>query len=491
LKKISLTIFLIIVLAFIPQMNSEGPIVQATDEGGTLVQELNQLLNNDPELKGALAGVSVRSAATGELLYEHIGDIRLKPASNMKLLTAAAALSALGENYRFTTEILTDGSIKGKTLQGNLFLKGKGDPTLLKADFDHFAKKIKDLGIDIIHGNLIADDSWYDDIRLSTDLSWSNESYYYGAQVSALTASPNEDYDAGTVIVNVNPGNNAGQEPLVTLEPKTDYVKIVNKAKTVAKDGKKDITIERMHGTNTIVIEGSIPLEASRAREWMSVLEPSGYALDLFKQTLLEQGIKLKGKMGMVAAPKDAEILYTHQSIPLSDLLLPFMKLSNNGHAETLVKEMGKVMKGEGSWDKGLEVVETELIKLGVNTSTLVLRDGSGISHVNLIPANEITNLLFAVQGEEWFSTYLHSLPVAGAAERMVGGTLRNRLKGSVAQEKVRAKTGSISTVSSLSGYVDTKSREKLIFSVVLNNLIDDSKGREIEDKIAIILAEQ
>ncbi|WP_066288016.1 D-alanyl-D-alanine carboxypeptidase/D-alanyl-D-alanine endopeptidase [Bacillus sp. FJAT-29937] len=489
--KFSLSLLLIFMLAFVPQINSVKPNVQATEDGGALVQELNQLLNNDPDLKGALAGVSVRSAETGELLYDHIGDIRLKPASNMKLLTAAAALSTLGENYKFTTEVLTDGSVKGVTLQGNLYLKGKGDPTLLKADFDQFAKKIKDLGIDNIHGDLVADDTWYDDIRYSMDLTWNDETYYYGAQVSALTASPNEDYDAGTVIVDVNPGKNTGAAPIVTLEPKTDYVNIINNAKTVAKDGKKSISIERKHGTNDIIIEGTIPLEASRAREWMAVWEPSGYALNLFKHSLAEQGIKLKGKLRTAAAPEGANVLVSHQSMPLSELLIPFMKLSNNGHAETIIKEMGKVVKGEGSWDKGIEVLKEELIKLGINTNTLVLRDGSGISHVNLIPANEISKLLFVVQDKEWYQSYLTSLPVAGAAERMVGGTLRNRMINSVAQNKVIAKTGSISTVSSLSGYVDTKSGERLIFSIVLNNLVNGSMGKVIEDKIAVILAEQ
>lgn len=489
--KFSFTLLLVFMLAFIPSINIDRPTVQATETGGALVQELNQLLNNDPDLKGALAGVSIRSATTGELLYDHIGDIRLKPASNMKLLTAAAALSTLGEDYRFTTEVLTDGSVKGKTLQGNLFLKGKGDPTLLKANFDQFAKEVKDLGIDVIHGDLVADDTWYDNIRYSMDLTWNDETYYYGAQVSALTASPNEDYDAGTLIVEVNPAKNAGQQPLVSLEPQTTYVKIINNAKTVAKDGKKDITIERQHGTNTIVIDGTIPLEASRAREWMAVWEPSGYALDLFKLSLLQQGIKFNGKVRIGAAPEGAKVLVNHQSMPLSELLIPFMKLSNNGHAEILIKEMGKVVKGEGSWDKGLEVLESELMKLGIKTETLVLRDGSGISHVNLIPANEISNLLFAVQGKDWYETFLNSLPVAGDPDRMVGGTLRNRMKNSSAENKVTAKTGSISTVSSLSGYVDTKSGERLIFSVLLNNLVNGSSGKVIEDKIAVLLAEQ
>ncbi|MBY0120420.1 D-alanyl-D-alanine carboxypeptidase/D-alanyl-D-alanine-endopeptidase [Bacillus sp. S/N-304-OC-R1] len=489
--KLGFSILLIVMLSFTPQGNDSLTPVQATVSGEPWVQELNQLLMNDPDLKGALAGISVRSAETGELLYENIGDVRLRPASNMKLFTAAAALSALGENYKFTTELLTDGSVKGKTLQGNLFLKGKGDPTLLKSDFDQFAKEIKSLGIQFIHGDLVADDSWYDNVRYSEDLIWNDETYYYGAQVSALTASPNEDYDAGSIIVEVNPGKHIGRESLVTLEPKTDYVKIINLTKTVAENGKKDITIEKEHGTNTIFVKGTIPMEASRVREWIAVWEPAGYALDLLQQSLIEQGIKLNGKLKNAQSPEGAKKLYIHHSMPLSELLIPFMKLSNNGHAESLIKEMGKVVKGEGSWEKGMEIMNNELNKLGINTETLVLRDGSGISHINLIPANEISKLLFEVQSKEWYPTFLNSLPIAGASDRMVGGTLRNRMINSGAEGNVQAKTGSIATVSSLSGYVNTKSGERLIFSIVLNNLVNGSKGKVIEDKIAVILAEQ
>jgi serine-type D-Ala-D-Ala carboxypeptidase/endopeptidase (penicillin-binding protein 4) len=493
LKKWKFTI-LITALLFIsvsPYAYELSRQAAAEEEGGSLTAELNQLLNNDPILSGALAGVSIRDADSGELLYDHIGSIRLRPASNMKLLTSAAALEVLGGDYRFRTEILTDGLHKKGNLHGNLYLKGKGDPTLLKSDFNQMAAGLKQKGIKTIHGSLIADDTWYDDIRLSKDLPWSDESYYYGGQVSALTASPNEDYDAGTVIVEVNPGAAAGGKPAVSLTPETGYVKVINEATTVPAGGEKDITIERDHGTNTIRISGTIPEKASRSREWIAVWEPEGYALDLFSQALEDQGIRVTGKMEQGVTPAKSSLLLAHQSMPLKDLLVPFMKLSNNSHAEVLVKEMGKKEKNEGSWEKGLEVVSEQLAGWGVDKETLILRDGSGISHVSLIPANELSQLLYSIQSEKWYPSFENSLPVAGAEDRLIGGTLRNRMKNSAAEGKIQAKTGSISTVSSLSGYATTRSGEKLIFSIVLNNLKDDSKAKSIEDKIAILLAEQ
>jgi len=175
--------------------------------------------------------------------------------------------------------------------------------------------------------------------------------------------------------------------------------------------------------------------------------------------------------------------------MPLSELMIPFMKLSNNGHAEVLVKEMGKVVHGEGSWEKGLEVMAAELSRFGIDTSTLVLRDGSGISHANLIPANQITKLLFMAEKEEWFPVFQRSLPVAGVKDRMIGGTMRNRLKEKNLKNRVAAKTGTLTGVSTLAGYVETSSGETLIFSIMLNNLLDDREGRKVEDRIVRMLA--
>ncbi|WP_432419924.1 D-alanyl-D-alanine carboxypeptidase/D-alanyl-D-alanine endopeptidase [Planococcus beijingensis] len=491
-KFVAGAIFLMVTgaLAISPLQFAEQEITAgADDEYASLANEINQILQ-DERLDGALAGVSIRDAETGEKIYDHFGDTRLVPASNIKLFTAAAAFETLGEDYRFTTEIHTDGAVKGKMLKGNLYLKGKGDPTLLQEDFEEFAQELKNQGIQKIKGDLIGDDTWYDDVRLSEDITWQDEIYYYGAQVSALTASPNEDYDAGSLIVEVNPGDSAGIEPKVSLAPQTDYVTIVNRAKTVAADQPKTVSISRKHGTNQIVVEGNIPVEGSRMREWIAVDEPSGYALDLFENALLAEGIEWAGKhtLEMGETPDDSTLLVEHESMSLAELSIPFMKLSNNGHGEVLAKEMGRAVKGEGSWEAGLEVMEDVAGTLGVNTDTILLRDGSGMSHVNLMPVNEISQLLFGVQSRPWYGSYLNSLPVAADAERFVGGTLRNRMKETAAQQNVKAKTGTLTAVSALSGYATTKDGKPLIFSIIINN--DLASVTPIEDAIATAIAE-
>lgn len=486
------SVFLLLtgVLAISPMHLADRELTAgADDEYAPLVSEINQILQ-DERLDGALAGVSIREADTGERIYDHFGDTRLIPASNIKLFTAAAAFETLGEDYRFSTEIHTDGIIKGKLLKGNLYLKGKGDPTLLQEDFEEFAQELKSQGIEKIKGDLIGDDTWYDDVRLSEDITWQDEVYYYGAQVSALTASPNEDYDAGSLIVEVNPGDSAGAEPKVSMSPETDYVTIVNQAQTVPADQPKTVSISREHGTNEIIVEGNIPVEGSRTREWIAVDEPSGYALDLFENALLAEGIEWAGKhtLEMGVTPEGSTLLLEHESMTLAEFSIPFMKLSNNGHGEVLVKEMGRVVQGEGSWEAGLEVMEDVAGTVGVNTDTILLRDGSGMSHVNLIPVNEVSQLLVGVQNKSWFDSYLNALPVAGNAERFVGGTLRNRMKETAAQENVRAKTGTLTAVSALSGYATTKDGKPLIFSIIINN--DLASVTPIEDAIATAIAE-
>jgi len=451
--------------------------------------DIDEILK-DPRLQGATTVVSIREAATGEVVYSHLGDTRVHPASVMKLLTGAAAFETLGEGHTFKTELYMDGRIESGVLHGNLYLRGRGDPTLTKNDLKAFVSELKAKGISSIAGNVYGDDTWYDDIRLSQDLNWSDEPYYTGSQVSALTLSPNDDYDAGTVIVEVNPAKKSGQAGQVAMVPANNYLTVVNKTQTVAKKGKKSITVERQHGTNTFIVSGTIPEGSTKTRTWASVWEPTNYTISIFKKTIEELGITFSTapKVERKKVTKGATLLTSKNSMPLHELFIPFMKLSNNGHAEVLVKEMGRTIGGEGSWDKGLSIIEATLSTLGLDTKNMLLRDGSGMSHKNLVTANEVTKLLYTAQTKPWYPAFLNALPVAGNGERFVGGTLRNRMTGTTAAGNVQAKTGALNGVTALSGYVTTKDGEILTFSIMINNYLSDTTP-EILDRIAIALA--
>ncbi len=456
--------------------------------GNQLNTKINKLINH-PDLKGASVGISVRNASNGKLIYKHNGDTRLRPASSMKLVTSAAALQLLGENYRFSTEIYTDGKQKGSTLKGTVYIRGKGDPTLGEKDLDNIALALKKKGIKKIKGNLVADDTWYDQIRLSVDMPWSDEQEYYGAQISGLTASPNTDYDAGTIIVQVKPSNKVGKAASVTTIPKIGYVKILNKTKIGKANSKNTVKITRKHGSNAITVTGNVPQNSGTANTWVSVWEPTRYTLDLFKKSLEKQGIKITGDSTYGTIPSKRTKLITDYSPKLGKILVPYMKLSNNTISEILVKEIGRKSGNSGSWNKGLSIIESQFAELGIEHDAILMRDGSGLSHVSMISANALTNLLYKAQSKPWYKTYKDALPVAGNSDRNVGGTLRNRMRGTPAQGKVIAKTGTISTVSSLTGYVKGGKGNKYVFSIIINNAKKEKQLKQIEDQLAVILA--
>ena len=241
-------------------------------------------------MKSVVSSVTVRKASNGEVIYQANSDSKVTPASTLKLLTSAAALETLGEDYRFITEVLTDGSISKGVLNGNLYLRGQGDPTLMKKDLDQFATTLSKQGVKSITGDLIGDDTWFDTVRLSPGIDKSDETFYYAAQIAGLTLSPNTDYDAGTVIINASPSNK-GYKAKVTMTPATNIVTVINKSKTVPKGYKNTLSIKRQQGTNNIVITGNVPLGTAGKKEWVTVSNPTAYTIDVFKKSLSEKGI--------------------------------------------------------------------------------------------------------------------------------------------------------------------------------------------------------
>ncbi|QUG40336.1 D-alanyl-D-alanine carboxypeptidase/D-alanyl-D-alanine-endopeptidase [Psychrobacillus sp. INOP01] len=466
---------------------SEDNTVEAATSYGSLKSAINNIMA-DSRMKSATTALTVRKASTGEIVYQYNGDKGITPASSLKLLTAAAALETLGEDYRFPTAVYTNGQVQNGTLNGNLYMRGKGDPTLLKSDFDNFANSLVKQGIKRISGNIVGDDSWYDSVRLSAGILAEDEPYYYAAPISALTVSPNSDFDAGSVIVQAIPSIN-GKATKVTLTPQTSVLQVVNKSRTVPKGYKNTLKITRQVGTNKVIISGNSPVGTYGTKEWISVTDPTLYVLDVFKKSLQAKGITfipssvvMKGK-----TPDNAKVLESKRSKPLKDIVIPFMKLSNNTHAEMLAKEMGKVKYGEGSWNAGLKVMREYANSIGLDSTKWKFEDASGMSYSNKITTRELSLLLYAVQSEPWYKTFSKSLPVAGISDRFVGGTLRNRLKTTGARGNITAKTGSLENIKSLAGYAKTKSGETLIFTV----LTEKNKTSTIPalDRIATTIA--
>ncbi|KOX25931.1 D-alanyl-D-alanine carboxypeptidase [Saccharothrix sp. NRRL B-16348] len=472
-----------VALAAIPAADLATPASAQADDA--LSRDLDAIITATA-LDGADVGLVVRHAGTGALVYSRESDQRGQPASNGKLISSAAALEILGPDHRFRTTVAATGRERAGVLAGDLHLRGTGDPTMLAADYDALAAQVARSGVKVVRGKLVADDTWFDAVRLGTGWAWDDEPYYYNAQISALTVSPDTDYDAGTVIVRVAPGA-AGHPAAVTTDPPTDYVTIANTAVTGAPGSASSVSVERQHGTNVITVRGSIPAGGPVENEWSTVWEPTGLVTSLFRDALTRHGVHVLGGTGAGATPADARVLGEHQSMPLSQLMVPFMKLSNNMHAEILVKTAGRAVFGEGSWTAGLRAMTATLGGLGVDATALSLRDGSGLSRMDQVSPDQVAALLLAAQREPWFRTWYDSLPVAGKSDRMVGGTLRNRMRGTPAEGNVRAKTGTLTGVSALSGYVTTADGTPLVFAMISNNTLTSAKP--FEDAVAVRLA--
>jgi len=418
----------------------------------------------DPALDGATVSVMVRDARSGSTLYQHNPRTRLIPASNLKLLTTAAAMDVLGPQYRFSTQLLSDGTRQGERLAGNLYLRGLGDPTTQFADYQALAVQLASQGVRQVQGDLVFDDTWFDAERLGLDWAQDDESTYYGAQISALTVSPNADFDAGTLLVTAKAPVALGQPVSVVVSPSTDYVQLSNRA--VSGPG-NSYGITRQHGTNLLQLTGALA-PGKQSRQWVSVWEPTQLVANLFEQALAQQGIHVLGRRVIGGtSPATATVLAEHQSAPLQGLITPLLKLSNNNMSEALLKAMGRKTANAGTAAAGVAAVTAFMQRQGLDPATLNQVDGSGLSRRNLVSSQNLTDLLLATSKQPWFDAWYNALPIAGNADRMTGGSLRYRLRGTAAQNNLHAKTGSMAGVSSLSGYITDAEGRRLVFSMI------------------------
>ncbi len=473
------------------------------------IEELRTRISNTlrrSEIAPSQLAVKVASLDTGRILYEENAGKLLLPASNMKIYTVAAALDRLSPDYRYTTSVYANTRPDAAgTLSGDLIVYGRGDPTFA-ASFNNgdYYKAIDDLaariiagGVKRIEGNLVGDESYFTGPPLGWGWEWDDLQSADGAEVSALTVNNN------ALDVFVRPGASAGSPATVTTGPVTSVVRIVNRVTTGARGTRRDVTVVRPLGENVLEVSGSVPLGNAEPSDKgyvgsFAVTRPALIFVDLLRTALAQRGVIITGQTQTINARARSNLplqtsalveIANVQSQPLSVIAAQCLKPSQNLYAELLLRTLGRVMGTVDpkviTADAGSEVIRTFLREAGIGAREIVIADGSGLSRHNLITADATMRLLVYMHRHRYASAFREALPIAG-----VDGTLKNRMKNTPAERNLRAKTGTINTVATLSGYVTSASGERLVFSVLLNNYPEAPSERRVYlDTIAIALA--
>ena len=447
---------------------------------------------NDPNFNNAEWGVVIQSLKTGEYFYKRNSNKLFMPASNLKLFTTAAGLLLLGPEYRFSTNVFTKGKIDGSVLQGNLIIQGRGDPTISGRFYDNdmfsvyknWADSLTNIGIDEITGNIIGDDNLFDDVGLGTGWAWDYESYWFAAPSSAISFNDN----CVDVSVFVNKNNESAQ---VEITPDTKYTIILNKVKVVPDDSVSSIDVYREPGTNVITVFGAINEKADTINTFATVNNPTQYSMVVLKDELEQEGIKIDGypiDVDDLAKPIDyqkAKKIFTQYSPSLKEIIKVINKNSQNLYAEQLLKTIGLERFGFGTTENGVKAEDGLLKNMGINPNNMDIIDGSGLSRLNLVTPKQIVSLLSFMYKSKYYIPFFNSLPIAG-----IDGTLGDRMQNSAATGKIRAKTGFLEGVRSLSGYAFTADNEPVAFSIIVNNFnVPVKLAEDIQDLVCLRLA--
>ena len=449
------------------------------------------LLGTGPAGKGEW-GLLIVDAQTGETLFEQNADRYFVPASNMKLFATALALAKLGPEYRFHTTLETSGTVANGVLTGNLVLVGRGDPNLsnrkfpydLKEEFDGPPEKVLAELVDAlaakrvkeVTGDIIGDDSYFPRERYPSGWEINDMVWEYGTAISSIVLDDN------TVTLTLTPGEQPGSAVQATVNPATQDFVVENDLTTSAPEVKSDLTLTREPGANLVVVKGTMPAKGSpRKLAPLAVQEPAQHAAAVLKRLLESRGIQVDGvaRASHVAAKsaEDPLVLAEHVSVPLSDAIKLINKISQNLHTEMLLRT---VARQSGEWatpEDLMKVPQDFYASAGIAPDDVIQADASGLSRRDLVTPRAIVALLAFAQKQPWYETYYGSLPVAG-----VDGTLEDRMKNTPATGRIHAKTGSVEHVRTLSGFAETLSGRRLIFSFLSNN--QGGKNHEASDAL-------
>lgn len=440
---------------------------------------------DDPTMAQSFWGVLIESIETGEVIYERNADRLFVPASNQKILTSSASYLYLGTDFTYTTTVHHTGRISNGILQGDLVVWGNGDPTIYDRfqkepleTFKRWAEELKAAGIRRIDGNIVGDDNAWEDNHHGNGWPIDEITPYYFAQFGPL--SFNENYVDLQIIP---PANLNGKIKIVPNVP-SSYYTFVDEVKVVA-SGRSSVGVERSLLSNTIVVKGTVvagskPIKNNSTTS--SIYNPTAFYVTVLKETLEAAGIAVSGKAVDIDELTDwnhktssLPVLARRDSPPLREIIPAFMRRSQNMYGESLLRVMGWKDSGYGSTATGRKVVQRELAKFGVSPDDYQYRDGSGLSRYNFVTPRILVAINRGMYDSDLRDLWLDSQARPGA------GTLYSLDSPILREADLRAKTGTLNSVRSLSGFITTKSGERLLFSILNNGSL---RGSSAVDKV-------
>ncbi len=421
---------------------------------------------------------------TGRILFERNGRRLFVPASNTKLLVAAAAAALLPADFTVTTSVYAAGPVEQGVVKGDLVLYGRGDPTWSRRCFAAdttqagaceadpmrplraLASALRDRGIRTVAGQIVGDGSWFEPGLVHETWEQGDLVWWYAAPVSALAFNDN------SVDLTWGPGSAVGAPGRLSPAPPFVDLDLENRTRTVTPDSGFALDVGGDPAGLRYWASGRMPLGRSDRVSYVALADPNRYAALALRAALAEAGIAVLGATTSTtdstryAAARTSSPLAEVESRPMREWLVPILGPSQNLFAEMLLKQLGRRLGGEGSWRRGLELTRRFFIdSVGIDSTQLSVRDGSGLSHANVASPYAFATLLRWMRRHPGFPAFFDALPVAGRS-----GTIRNRMTRTPVEGRVVAKTGTIFRVNALSGYVTTDRGQVSIFSILTNN---------------------
>ncbi len=477
LQKITITFILLLINPLIALSQETTKEICPTE----LTPAINTIINR-PIFRRYRWGILVETLSSKTKIYSRDAEYYFIPASTAKLLTTAAALQQLRPQFRIRTSVYGDG-------KGNIYVVGRGDPSFTETQLKSLAEQLKKQGIENIN-QLIADDSYFQGMIVNPNWEWEDVQAGYGAPINSLIFNQN------AIDLVLSP-QSFGQPLKVTFVNPTESKKwqIENNSVSVAKNEKEFVEVGRDFIQPIIRISGQLRIGSASEPVYVAVVEPVDNFLNNFRQVLESEGIRVSRivKNSQITSNLNLTELAFVESPTVAELIEEVNKKSNNVYAETLLRQLGvrsrlvpKKKSNNQTLAKSLEEVKVILTRLGVTPNSFRLNDGSGLSRHNLVTPKALVQTLRIMANSPWANIYRNSLPVAG-----LSGTLSRRFRNSFAQGNVQAKTGTISGVSGLAGYIQPRKFQPLVFSIIVNQSDLETKDlRTAIDEIVLLLTQ-